>query len=151
MGHCERSNLLAQPVDVSLAGSEKCGVVAAPHHAGFVLQPIGVTAEIPFGTDVGTGTQDNVHALLSANLDKFGQVGLPLEIKYARLSLVNVPKDIGRDCVDTHGLGSADAVAPIFLRYTGVVHFAANELLRFAVEQEFPILNFEFLCCCEAT
>ena len=54
-----------------------------------------------------------------------------------------VPENIGGNGVDAHGFGTTDAVAPVFLRHTGVVHLAADELHGLSVEQELAVFNLE--------
>ena len=145
VGHGEALQLFAQTVDIAFASIEKLLVVAAPHHAFFVLQPIGVTAKVPFGTNVGTGAQDYVHSLLAANFYEFCEVGLSRKVKHARLALMDIPKNVGRHRVDAHGFGSLNAVAPIFCRNARIVHFTADELNRLAVVDKRSVFNFEFL------
>ena len=67
---------LAEAVDVAFAGVEELRVVAAPYHSLFVLNPVGISAEIPLGTHIGSGTEYDVHALFAAGPDEACQVGL---------------------------------------------------------------------------
>ena len=146
------SNLLAQAVDVSLTGSQKVGVVAAPNHVLVFLQPVGETAEVPFRTNVWARTEHNVEAQFLCRADELGEVGLTFEVEDARLALVDVPENVGRNAVDAHGFCTQHAVAPVFLRDARIVHFSAYQGDGLAVEPELAFFNLEVVgaCCCQA-
>ena len=145
LGDAKRGDLLAEAHDIAAARFKEGLVVAAPHHALLLLQPIGIAAEVPFCAHVGTGAQHYVHAFLAADADKLGKVGLSTEIELARSTLVETPKYISGNSVDAHSLEPANAVAPILLRHAGIVHLAADKLDGLAFVQELPVLNLEIL------
>lgn len=107
------------------------------------LQPVGETAEVPFRTNVWAGTEHNVEAQFLCRADELGEVGLTFEVEHARLALVDVPENVGRNAVDAHSFCAEHAVAPVFLRDARIVHLSAYQGDGLAVEPElaFSILK----------
>ena len=47
-----------------------------------------------------------------------------------------IPEHIDGDGIASHGLGHANALVPVFPGNAGGVHFAADDLERFSIQQE---------------
>ena len=95
------------------------------------------SAKIPFGAHIGTRAKQYPHILLLADADELGDVPVPgFKIKAAFFLFVVIPEDIGGDGIAAHGPGHLYAMPPVFAGNTGRVHFTADELDGFPVEQE---------------
>ena len=102
----------------------------------FLQEPPGQTAHFPLGTDVGTRTHDDVHAVLLSQTAEFGHVVVAREVELALLLFMDVPED-----VDTHGIHAKrlthlDTMLPVRPRNTGVMNFGSLYDERLAVKQE---------------
>ena len=73
----------------------------------------------------------------AADADELGDVPVPsFEIEHVFFLFVVIPEDIGGDGITAHGLCHLYAMPPVFAGNTGRMHFAADELDGFPVEQE---------------
>ena len=144
----QRSQLFAQPIDITFAGRQKLRILAPNLHILVFQQPIRITAEIPLGAHVRPRTEQYEQPFALRRADEFGQIGLPAEIEFARLPFMVVPEHIRRHGIQPHRLGPSHPVGPIFFRNTRIVHLSANQLDAFPVQQELAVRNLEPLAPC---
>ena len=135
----EGRDFLAETQEPGARGGEELRIARAHDHGGIFEEPGGKAAEFPLGAGVGAGAEDDVEAFLLGFADELGDVEVAGEVVDAGARLVGVPEDVGGDGVQAHGFRHAQAVAPVFARDAGVVHFAGDDAEGFAVEEELAI------------
>ncbi len=117
------------------------GSVRTEGEIAVLEEPRWIAAEVPFRANVRAGTQDDVQSLLLRLPNVLGDVVLTAEVVDAGARLMEIPKDVGGDGVQSHGAGFAEAVAPVGARHTGIVHLAGEDLIRMAVQLKLSIGN----------
>nr|GEU28650.1 HTH-type transcriptional regulator PtxR, putative [Tanacetum cinerariifolium] len=104
--------------------------------AGMLEQPPGQAAHFPLGARVRAGTQNHPQAFLLRQAAEFHGIALAGPVVFPFAPFVVIPEQVGAHGIEAHGLDGLEAVAPVFARHAGKMHFAAADLDPFAVERE---------------
>ena len=120
--------MFAKFFDISFTIGQETRIFTAISHILFFQQPRRVTSEIPFCTDIRTGTKNHIQSLFLCRTDKFRNISLSTKVKLSRLTFMEVPEDVGRHRIQSHRTRSLQAVTPILVRNAGIVHFSTNQL-----------------------
>ena len=137
----QRRQFPAQSLKPALRRGQEFFVGAAQDNVGIGEEPCGQAAEIPLSAGIRTGAQDHVETFLLRDADERRNIERSGEVIDSRLGLVQVPENIGRNGVQSHGARLLEAIAPVFARDALVVHFAGDDLQGLAVEHEVVALD----------
>ncbi len=135
----QRRQFLAQPLQPALHWLEIARIERARGDVRRREQPGGQAAAVPFGADIGPGTQIDQKAFFLGQADIGGDVEIAREIVVAGRGFVRVPEDVGGQGVQTQRLQLLQAVAPRGARDARIVHLAGQELERLAVQNELVV------------
>ena len=106
-------------------------------------QPPWQTAHLPFGTNVRTGTKDDIHAVLLSQLDESAEVVVLGEVEHTFLLLMNVPEHIEAQRIHAECLTHLDTMFPIGTRDAWIMYFGSLHDERLAIEQEGSLSGFK--------
>ena len=120
---------------------EKRLVHAAQVHPRFRQEPGGKGAEIPFGTDVATGAQDDHKSFLLRDSDIFHEIEPSGEIETAFAWFVEIPAEIGFKRIQPALTQFYNAVAPVVRMDAEIVHCTRTDLCFFSVDQNVASRN----------
>ena len=126
MGHKPRQKLLVKAV----YAFEIIGIHTANLHILILEKPGGKSAEIPLGTDVGSGTNYCVKSDLLRDFKIFFNIEYSRKVEFSGLLLVKVPADIGFNRVEACRFEFCQSVLPIFGNGAEVVHCARVNVER---------------------
>ena len=113
---------------------EELGVARTGAHGAIGEQPCRQAAELPLAARERRGAHDDPKAELCRLIKEAGHVGDALEIEDARLGLVQVPRHVGLNSVETHRLQVVQRVMPVRRMNTEVVNRAGEDGEGFTVE-----------------
>ena len=141
----EGSDFLGEAIDPAFCGDHEGGVVGAESSGGFGVgeEPGREATEIPLGTGVGAGAEDDVEAFLLGGLDEGDQIVVAGEVVVSGSGLVDVPEDIGGDGVEAHGAGHFETSVPVLAGDASVVELSGEDFEGFVVEGEVVCLDGE--------
>ena len=146
----ERSELLAHFSLENLHALHEVGVLLAQTDVLLLQQPPGQTAHFPFGTNVGTGTHDDVHAVLLSQTAELSHVVVASPVELAFTLFVDVPEDVDAHGVHAQCFTHLDAVVPVSLGNARIVNLCSLHNEGLAIEQERTFTCFKrslgFLC-----
>ena len=132
----QRLQLLAHLLLEDLHALHEVGVALAQADVLLLQQPPGQAAHLPLGTHIGSGSHDDVHAVLLSQTAELSHIVLTREVEHVLLLLMDVPEDVDAHGVHAQRLTHLDAVLPVGTRDTGVVYFGRLHDEGLAVEQE---------------
>ena len=105
-------------------------------------KPVWEATEVPLGADERTRPEDDVDAVLGADLDELDDIGVALPVELALARLVEVPRHVGLDGVEAHRLEVVERVVPVARVDAEVVDGAGKDRERLSVKQKL-IANLE--------
>ena len=144
LGYLEVAHLGCELSDVGAARVKKSLVLRAYFHLGHGAEPPGIAAVLPLATGIGTGTQDDHHALIGSSLEEGAYVAVTRgPVPHSGCDLVVVPEDIGCHGVESEGFHHAQTVMPVGCGHTRIVHLARVDLYGFAVVDKVASLYLE--------
>jgi hypothetical protein len=112
------------------------GIVTAQSHVRVLEEPGGQAAKIPFGADVGAGTDDDVEIQLFRSFNKALDVQNACEIELPFSTLVEVPAGVGLHGVEAAGLELLEAILPALGEGAEVVDGTRQDGVGLAVQIE---------------
>ena len=124
LGALQVSHFFIQTVNIHFGIFQELGIISSDLHAFHILQPPGVTAKLPFGTNIRSGTKNHHHSFLSGYPDIFSQGFVTREIPFSRFRFVKIPKHIGSYRIQPHAFHHLQAMTPILMRDSGIMHFS---------------------------
>lgn len=143
-GYLEVAHLGCELSDVGAARVKESLVLCAYLHLGHGAEPPGIAAVLPLATGIGTGTQDDHHALVGSSLEEGAYVAVTSgPVPHSGCGLVVVPEDIGSHGVESEGLHHAQTVMPIGCGHARIVHLARVYLYGLAVVDKVASLYLE--------
>ncbi|CDD39414.1 unknown [Collinsella sp. CAG:398] len=110
------------------------GVVRTDAHGALGQQPRGQAAPLPLGADEGAGAHDGPQAELGSLVKEAREVLDAGEVEYTGLGLVHVPRHVGLNRVETHGLQVIEGMVPIGGMDTRVVDRTREDRERFPIK-----------------
>ena len=132
----QRSQLLAHFALEQTDSFHEVWVRLAQADVLLLEQPPRQAAHFPFGTDVRTGTHNDIHAILLYQTAELGHIGIAGKVVLTFLLFVEVPEDIEADGIHTQCLAHLDAVFPIGAWNAWIVQLCGLDHKGLAVEQE---------------
>lgn len=128
-------------------GGQELRIIFPDAHTRLESQPDRIAAAIPFRADVGAGPHDRVQAHRLDQLEEGIEVFVAGEVPLSFLRLVEVPKGVGLDGVESGALDTKQPVAPEGAGYAAVVETAGGEKRALAFDEEaVPVEVDERLC-----
>ena len=118
-------------------------VVGTDDHALLLDEPVGKTTEVPFGTNVGTGSHDDGHVVLLSELEPAVDVGDALKVELALVGFVEIPSNVGLDGVEATGSHLSEDVLPAVGVDSEVVEGTGDVLEGLAILVEGLVADFK--------
>ena len=137
----------------------KIGIEFAQTNVFLFEQPPWQTTHLPFGTNIRTGTKDDIHAVLLSQLDESAEVVVLGEVEHSFLLLMDVPEHVETQRIHAECLTHLDAMFPIGTRDAWIMHLGSFNYKGLTVEQESTLASLESAgdlrcrlwgrsCCC---
>ena len=143
----ERSQLSGHFLFEPIYTRHEVRILFAQAYILLLEQPPGQSAHLPFGTHIGAGTNDNVHAVLLGQPAELCHIILPAEVKLSLALLMDVPEDIDADGVHAQCLAHLDAMLPVGAWDARIVNLGSLDHKGFAVKQKRLVACGECVLC----
>ncbi len=135
-GGLQRDQPFHQRIEEAIDSLQVRPVRAAHLHARIFQQPGGQAAEIPFRADIRSRADNDFQAEVCRGLDEANDIQHAVEMEFAGVGFVQVPRDIGFDRVQSESFGLFKPVAPVFGHDPEIMDRAGKDAEGLAVEQE---------------
>ena len=102
----------------------------------FSQKPPRQASHLPFGADVWSGTDNDVHAELARDATELRHVQIACKVEFSLGLLVDVPEYVDADSVHAEGFAHPDAMLPILAWDSRIVELCGFDDDRLSVEEE---------------
>src|SRR5437773_1516141 len=140
-------------IDVSFYSSHILAVHASDFDVRNFQEISWQSSKIPFGADIRARSQQHPHFFLLTNPNELSDISvLSFKIKDSLGSFMIVPENINSNGITSHRFSHLYPVPPIFFWDPCRMHFTADDLEWFSIEEEFVLAkrkNMFRLCDCE--
>ena len=130
-----------------LQALHKIGVELTQTDVLLLEQPPWQTTHLPFGTNIGTRTQDDVHPVLLSQLNEGAKVVVLGEVEHSFLLFMDVPENIKAQRVHAECLAHLDTMFPIGTGDARIMNLSSLDNKWFAIEEEGSLAGLECARC----